>query len=692
MRLANVKIRNFRAHADTEIPLSQLGCLIGENNSGKSSVLHAIQFVLEDKRLNDEDFRNPKLPVSVELRIEGIESEDLERVNETHRERVREMIRDGALSIVRSQMFGDKPESKYLKLVPRDPVWSEECLTTATKGKKGAKLRQAAVDLLPSMDGVLAEVPIQKDVKDARTQLIKQLNPEELEEIPTPYPTGIAQSVKPLLPSVIYIEAVKDASIEAKSTGTSAFSKLLTLLFDEVSDQFTDISDQFRSVHKKLNRSLNEHGLEVDDLLKAVQLIESTIEKFVQAAFPGVSLRMDVPAPTLNMLLSGAELRVDDGHEGSVSSKGDGLKRTVLFALLRAYADVRSSGLNGETRIKSPRPSYVLLFEEPELYLHPRAQRQLMAALGTFASEHQVVVTTHSPGFFRPGTRGFARLQKTESGVSAQTIDLTLNLRDTYQIVQHENNEAAFFAERVVLVEGDSDTFVYPHLAKLMDPAWDNVDKNIIFVKINGKGNIRRYREFFLSFRVPVHVITDLDALVRGFAQLTEDEETKDAHSKLMQLVDETISDANEPNSKTVRNITSRRKSKQLWSDAQSHLSSWRESPNDEDARLLNETLSELFDAGNSDNKLNELADPSSEAIARARDAVISSLAKQCVYVLRRGDLEAYCRTSSSGEKVAAAIEFCNNTKDLENLRKLYGEDAEDVVQELTSIFSNVYN
>lgn len=692
MRLARVRIKNFRAHSNTELPLPQLGCLIGENNAGKSSVLHAIQYVLEDKKLSGEDFRNPELPASVELSIEGIDEEDLRRVNETHRDRVREMLRDGVLTIVRTQEIDGKAESRYLKLGPSDPSWSQESLASTIKGKKGAQLRQAAVNLLPPMEDALPAVPTQQQVKDAWTELVEQLPPEELEETPTAYPTGIAQSVKPLLPSVIYIEAVKDASVEAKSTGTSAFSKLLELLFDEVADQFSDINDQFRSVYQKLNRSLNDDGLEVDARLEAVQRIESTIEEFVRASFPGVSLRMDVPAPTLSMLLSGAELRVDDGHEGSISSKGDGLKRTVLFALLRAYASIRSTGLSDDTRSESPRPSYVLLFEEPELYLHPRAQRQLMAALGTFSNEHQVLVTTHSPGFFRPGTEGFARLQKTDDGVTAHPVDLTIGHRDAYQIVQHENNEAAFFAQRVVLVEGDSDTFTYPHLARLINQDWDDIDKNIMFVKIDGKGNINRYREFFSSFKIPIHVITDLDALVRGFEQLTRDAETRAAHSRLMGLISEMISDTSEPNSKTVRSITSRRNARELWSAAQSHLSNWRDAPSDNAARLLDETLSELFDAGNGDAKLNELANPSSKEISSARDTVISALAEENVFVLRRGDLETYCRTNAGRDKVATAIEFCERTTNLEALRDLHAEDADDVVQELQGIFSRIYN
>lgn len=103
VRLAHIKIKNFRAHSNTQLPLAQLGCLIGENNAGKSSVLHAIRYVLEDKKIGAEDFRNPELPVSVELKLEGIDEEDLRRMDETHRDRVREMVQNGELTIVRTQ-------------------------------------------------------------------------------------------------------------------------------------------------------------------------------------------------------------------------------------------------------------------------------------------------------------------------------------------------------------------------------------------------------------------------------------------------------------------------------------------------------------------------------------------------------------------------------------------------------------
>lgn len=691
MRLSKIRIENFRAHSETELDLFQIGCLIGENNAGKSSVLHAVQYVLEDKRISIDDFRDPDLPVSVSIRIEDINEDDLLRVDEKHRSRVRGMVRDGVLTLVRTQQAGDKAEAKYMKLFPRDSLWSEEALNDAISGRRGTDLREAAVRKYPKLDEVLPDVPKQGDVKEAWQELVDALPFEELEDRPAPYPSGIAQSVKPLFPSVIYIEAVKDASVEARSTGTAAFSKLLELLFHEVAGEFENVSDQFKEVHKMLNRSLSDEGQEEDNRLDAVQRIESTIEGFIRGSFPGVSLRMDIPAPTLSMLLAGAELRVDDGHEGAVATKGDGLKRTVLFALLRAYTDVRSTGLNEESSSGLPPASYILLFEEPELYLHPRAQRQLMEALESFSQEHQVLVTTHSPGFFRPGTRGFARLQKTADGVKAHPVDLDMHNRDAYQLVHHENNEAAFFAQRIVLVEGDSDTFTYPHLAKVFRKEWDHVERNIIFVKIGGKGNISRYRRFFEEFDVPVHVIVDLDVLADGFGQLDASTDAREKHTELMNLVGKQVPDVSDPPAKNVKSTVQSRSARELWTSAQAQLSVWRTSGAESDADAVEETLSKLFEHGNGRARFAEIQAPSSTSIAQAREAVISSLAEENVHVLRRGDLEAYCATRAGSDKVSVAMEFCDRITDMEAFKALHGEEGDSFAKELAGIFGAIY-
>ena len=167
MRIASVKVENFRAHSLTEIPLKQLGCLIGENNAGKSTLLHAIQFGLEDRKVGAGDFKDEAEPITVTLCLEGISKQDLERIGEQHRTKVADMIEEGNLTIVRSQGIGSKPESKYLKKVPRDSSWEISNLNEATKNKSGANLRSAAVNLKPELDALLSDKPKKSDVVSA---------------------------------------------------------------------------------------------------------------------------------------------------------------------------------------------------------------------------------------------------------------------------------------------------------------------------------------------------------------------------------------------------------------------------------------------------------------------------------------------------------------------------------------------
>ena len=52
MRLNTIKIRNFRKLNDVEVKLGEATFLIGANNSGKSSTLDAIEYLVEGNKLD----------------------------------------------------------------------------------------------------------------------------------------------------------------------------------------------------------------------------------------------------------------------------------------------------------------------------------------------------------------------------------------------------------------------------------------------------------------------------------------------------------------------------------------------------------------------------------------------------------------------------------------------------------------
>lgn len=51
MLLKHLKITNYRALKEVEMPLSAFVCLTGENNAGKSSVLQALSLFLSGSTL-----------------------------------------------------------------------------------------------------------------------------------------------------------------------------------------------------------------------------------------------------------------------------------------------------------------------------------------------------------------------------------------------------------------------------------------------------------------------------------------------------------------------------------------------------------------------------------------------------------------------------------------------------------------
>lgn len=706
MRITEVRIQNFRAHADTKICLSTFGCIIGENSVGKSSLFHAIHFACTGttpKRVTDHDFGNPDIPIRVTLTLEDVTEGDLLRIPEIHRSDVRNVVRNGSLTLQREIQRGGKATLKCAKPVPKDGRFSKSALDAAVASKRGAALREAAIQALPELEDKLPDSPKKGDVDQAYEEVISKLPVDALIDEMHPAPTGITSPTSKLFPEVIYIEAVKDADAEVKTTDSATFGKLLGLLLNEIAGELTDLEDHFSAVRMKLSRiSGDDHDPEEEDpRLKKVVSIEDTIQRFVQESFPDVTLRMNVPAPDLKTILGGANLEIDDGHSGPLSSKGDGLKRTVAFAILRAYTELRGAPSNApktsQENPAKPTPAYLLLFEEPELYLHPRAQRQLLQALGKFALEHQVLVTTHSPGFLEPtSTATFTKLRKRAGEVVPHLVDVSgrTSLRDAFQLICHENNEAAFFAETVVLVEGDSDAFTFPHIARVLDTKWNHVNRNVMFVQTGGKGSIKRYREFFEKFDSTVHVITDLDVLIEGFGHLTSTPELERQHSDLMGKVQELIEKQGNPSgpkSKQLTNITSSRTGRELWDEAQAALREWENSPTADTARRLTEPLKILFEKGSKNQKM--LALRSGEKVIDDKLAeLLSGLAEERVYVLKRGALETYFGTFTSGdEKVAAAMQFCASTRTESDLEAWNANDGKDVVEELRSILGAIF-
>lgn len=721
MRLSELSITNYRALRDVTIPISHFGCLIGENNSGKSTFLQAMSLFFSGSKLAPSYFFDETQPIRIAVTFENITDSDLARLAQEHRTRVAGIVKNGRLTLVRAYETNGKSSLLYNILTPNDTRFSAESIASLVKGQRaGSTFVNKVVQTFPELEGVVDETMNQDAVKQKIQELADSLPDNQKTAADKALPTGIDKSIEPMLPIPIYIPAVKDLTDDIKTTESTPFGKILSILLQAVEPKLPDAKKLFEELNIKLNRVQKTDGTILDERLPEVKLIESTVEGYVRESFANVAIRITIPPPELKTIFSSARIYANDGVDGLIDTKGDGLRRAIVFSILRSYVELKEQFTPDTTRneVAEPAPesaephvepapaSYLLLFEEPELFLHPKAQHILFDALRIFAKDHHVLVTTHSPMFFGPGaTEIFVKLRKELNPEIAprpftlvQPVDLSdMTAKDQFQIICFENNNAAFFADTVVLVEGDSDYLLMPHIAKTLDSAWDVAKVPVLFARITGKGNIRRYRDFFARFGVRVPVIADLDLLVNGFEHISPSDELKKARLDLLNKVDElVVPEEDGPSTKDARDAHGSGELRGLWRkvrESQTKLKLGECSQEEHD-----ETVDAFFAWQRKSERLDVLKNSDDAQLLQLKYRLLEMLRAVDVYVLERGAIEQYYPDTITGsDKPSRAQDFCAKVATRDEVLACCGEQnisrngAPMQAKEFVLIFQSIF-
>ena len=136
MRLRYLKVQNYRGLRDIEFPLSQFVCLIGENNSGKSSILQALKLFHSGTSLAPKDFFDPSKEIRIELELTEITEDDLQQLANEHRSKIRDILQEGNLSLVRVYSTNGKSKLLYRARIPKDPRFAQDNLDDLVKKQR----------------------------------------------------------------------------------------------------------------------------------------------------------------------------------------------------------------------------------------------------------------------------------------------------------------------------------------------------------------------------------------------------------------------------------------------------------------------------------------------------------------------------------------------------------------------------
>lgn len=701
VQIEQIEITNFKGLKDALVQFGSFDCLVGENNSGKSSVLQSVVSALDRSGILPLSlYYDPAETVEFKLTFVNISPGDLLRITSEQRDKIGDIIIDGKLKLIVRYPPNEKCVTVALRRTPRDERFRDQCISAALQGTRGSAVSQSIIENYPEF---APAAPGNMNVGAAKEFLRNQiaaLPDDQHEMIEGPLPTGMGSSITNLLPEPIYIPAVKNLVDDLKTTQSTPFGRLMGLLLEGLTSELANIQESLSTLNMLLNRIDTGDG-STDRRHDTVKILEETIQGFLQDNFPAIKLELSVPPPELKTILSAAQIYIDDGSRDLIDNKGDGIKRSLTFALLQTYVKHRELSVTPQMEIEgivATRRPMIFLFEEPELYLHPRSQRILFKTLAKISDSNQVVVTTHSPIFFEPGvTASFIRVSKEAKAPKpvGRLYPISLNLdpdnAEVFRLTKFENTDAAFFSRGVILFEGESDDFYCKHTAKILNEEWCFESRCMSLVRVSGKGNFAKFRRFFESFGIPVKIVADLDAIFEGYHHLGAPAALTEVRAKAIIAIDKRIKDLGilaEPSARKIKDKINSASFKDRYQNAKAILRKVQETGQIDQGQI--KIFDGLFTWEEDIARINVCRDD--DEARRHLLPLIDGLRAAGICVLTRGAIEDYYPAGAeNGQKPQRALLAIELVKSRDDLAKISLPLAEERSCELSEIFTELF-
>lgn len=287
-------------------------------------------------------------------------------------------------------------------------------------------------------------------------------------------------------------------------------NKIVELLTSAVKENVKNDQSKVAKLLDQVNDLANEVKKQIAEELNKTT---SRLQKNLNEVFPEHNVDIAPQADKIEVdkiLATGTHLNVagNDGKYYPLANQGSGLQRAFLWSAIEALADTGKMK-SGRSTIESEKPK-MLLVEEPESFLHPPAVRLAREALYKIAEldNWQVMITTHSPIFIdvsKPHTT-IIRVEKNEGATkifSTEKAQFSDKERERLQMIRncHPTINEFFFANKVILVEGDTEQVTFSQVKEEM----------VTIINCRGKANIPMFEKILNHFGVEYIAVHDLD-------------------------------------------------------------------------------------------------------------------------------------------------------------------------------------
>lgn len=367
---------------------------------------------------------------------------------------------------------------------------------------------------------------------------------------------------------IIYVPALTTPAEQTKMSGPSPLRNMLNFLLKKVvakSEAFKEVSaafDKFNAEARKDDGFLSEISAPLNTAIASWSI---KIDLSVGSVAPE-----DISKSLVKFAFVDAALG-DVGFD--LERYGHGFQRSVIYELIRLAPTFKDEKKADK---KEFNPSFnLVLFEEPEAFLHPSQQESMAYHLRRLGAEagQQVIITTHSPTFagkaaeqigqlvriqrvnasslaFQPRggqikaifdqggelltallafvadpniAEGAKKRARTMIAQPPQAHIAEQEERFRFQLWLDGERASLFFADRVLLVEGATERALFNYL--LANDWRDLTPYRICIIDALGKFNLHRYMALLSAYGIPHGVMLD-------------DDQGKDLHGAVNDLIE----------------------------------------------------------------------------------------------------------------------------------------------------------
>ncbi|WP_243096506.1 ATP-dependent nuclease [Streptococcus dysgalactiae] len=480
MKLTKVIINNFRSFGESQIiELNNQTVLIGNNSSGKTTVLQALSKLFSDKQndriIRKSDFHLPK----------GL------RPGENSRTLFIETIFE----------FDELDGTAYS---PAIPSFFEHFTVSQGDAKPFLRIRlESSWEDDGTVEGSID------------TQIYYISSPEDIikDEDKHRAPRKDLDKIR-----VLYVPASRTPEKELGNASGSMLSRLVNSI-NWTDDEIKEITNKIDELN---NTFLSESGAltQINQEIQKSWKLYHEDNRFSQAELTINSSEM--VGALRQIALKFSPTTTEEAF--TVSDLGDGLRSIFYFSLIDSILDIELEiTKDREENPDNPRFKLIplvltiLAIEEPETHIAPHHIGKLIKRFKQLGNNDnsQVILTSHSPAIVKridPEDLRYLRIENNDRVLQTIVSDIQLPqaIDASYKYIKGaiQAYPELYFAKLVVLGEGDSEELLLP---KFFDLLGKEVDSSQISIVPLGGRHVNYFWKLLNALRIPYITLLDFD-------------------------------------------------------------------------------------------------------------------------------------------------------------------------------------